>query len=541
MRTRLIHFLFYTWILFYSLLAFPVLYSYGNLDAVDTFFFGYSGSTESGLNTVNVKDLKTYQQVFLYVIPIITNLIFINAIRIRRAMTQAGSARTRLDNLPNEKTGGSTRRTKAQDIVVHRPPTNPKPKRATTITFDDPATQPSSPTRDKRQEPEPAAADNDDKDQDKQTGLRAKTVGKPDAIKPVERTISRRRSRHRSSYAEGSVLHAAKSIGKVATSAFVLGDTRAPRPRSRSRSRSLTRQQTLDLPILSRQVTIGRNSNFYNVSEMDRERLGGIEYHTLKLLLKFIFSYFFGLHLLGVATSKVIPKNSQTRETIQFLLDYPRRYYTLLFPSRPTWVLFGIVFALSFIDVVLIIYLDLDNPTVADLPIGPRILSALFQAASARHTGTSTLNLAAINPAVQFSLLTIIYIAVFPIAISIRASNVYEERTVGIYTSYVIYIFFGAFLIYIAESRRIIDLTEPSFSAFPILFEVTSVYGPSGNTSISGHFTPFSKIVIYAIIIRGRHRGLPYTLDRAINLPIDDVVINASQDREAGLSSPTGD
>lgn len=38
-------------------------------------------------------------------------------------------------------------------------------------------------------------------------------------------------------------------------------------------------------------------------------------------------------------------------------------------------------------------------------------------------------------------------------------------------------------------------------------------------TSLSGQFTVFSKLVICAMMIRGRHRGLPYNLDRAIMLP----------------------
>jgi hypothetical protein len=45
---------------------------------------------------------------------------------------------------------------------------------------------------------------------------------------------------------------------------------------------------------------------------------------------------------------------------------------------------------------------------------------------------------------------------------------------------------------------------------------------PSGTRLIqplSGHFTVFSKLVICAMMIRGRHRGLPYQLDRAIMLP----------------------
>jgi Trk-type K+ transport system membrane component len=60
-------------------------------------------------------------------------------------------------------------------------------------------------------------------------------------------------------------------------------------------------------------------------------------------------------------------------------------------------------------------------------------LAAIFQAASARHTGTSSFNLADVHPAVQFSLLVMMYIAIFPIAISVRASNIYEEKALGIY------------------------------------------------------------------------------------------------------------
>ena len=36
---------------------------------------------------------------------------------------------------------------------------------------------------------------------------------------------------------------------------------------------------------------------------------------------------------------KSVPKTSQTRETLQFLLDHPRRCFIYLFPSRQTWFL----------------------------------------------------------------------------------------------------------------------------------------------------------------------------------------------------------
>jgi hypothetical protein len=36
---------------------------------------------------------------------------------------------------------------------------------------------------------------------------------------------------------------------------------------------------------------------------------------------------------------------------------------------------------------------------------------------------------------------------------------------------------------------------------------------------MSGAFSPLSKLIIIAVMIRGRHRGLPVAIDRAIVLP----------------------
>ena len=63
------------------------------------------------------------------------------------------------------------------------------------------------------------------------------------------------------------------------------------------------------------------------------------------------------------------------------------------------------------------------------------------------------------------------------------------------------------------------------------MFEIISAYGtvgmslgyPDVNTSLSGTFNVVSKLVIIAMMIRGRHRGLPYTIDRAILLPNDEM------------------
>jgi Trk-type K+ transport system membrane component len=81
---------------------------------------------------------------------------------------------------------------------------------------------------------------------------------------------------------------------------------------------------------------------------------------------------------LVIWTSKIVPKDSLTKETLQFILDHPRRCHTMLFPARPTWILFGIIFLLNFVDVLLIIVLDLNNPAVNSLSLGARILAAIF-------------------------------------------------------------------------------------------------------------------------------------------------------------------
>lgn len=182
--------------------------------------------------------------------------------------------------------------------------------------------------------------------------------------------------------------------------------------------------------------------------------------------------------------AKLSPKNSSIQKPLQFLLMYPRRCCTILFPSSTTWVLFTILVFLNTIDVIFMVALDLKNDTLTVLPLGPRILAAIFQAASARHTGTSTFNLSTINPAVQFSLLVMMYISVYPIAIATRASNTYEEQALGIFADeeavneeqgagYLMmhfrnqlsfdlwYLFLGVFCICAAESDKIMDMTQP--------------------------------------------------------------------------------
>jgi Trk-type K+ transport system membrane component len=175
------------------------------------------------------------------------------------------------------------------------------------------------------------------------------------------------------------------------------------------------------------------------------------------------------------------------------------------------------------------------------------------------------------------------YISAYPIAITIRNSNVYEERSLGIYADDPYYqtwdehekykrrqaeqntalrhlhhfwhsrmrsegsrwyfvqqqfraqlahdlwwLVLAVWLIVIIETGQF-DSDPAAFSVFNVLFEVVSGYGtvgisigaPGQNYSFCGAWHATSKLILCAVMLRGRHRGLPVAIDKAILLPTE--------------------
>ena len=410
------------------------------------------------------------------------------------------------------------------------------------------------------------------------------------------------------------------------------------RDRTRTFASFLTTSKTEPrdpMPYLTYQPTMGRNSNFVNLTEEQREELGGIEYRALKLLAIVLCVYYVGFHIFAMlsylpwitnsssyykgvldqdginygwwgvftassmytdlgftltpdsmvsfgdavwillcgsfliiigntgfpcmlrfviwATSKVTPQRWPMCQELQFLLDHPRRCFTLLFPSKATWWLFWILVMLNVIDLVFFVILDLHSEAVESLSGGLKFLQGLFQAASTRTAGFAVVSLSSLHPAIQVSYLIMMYISVFPIAISVRRTNVYEEKSLGVYANNAVpededhsyvgahlrrqlsfdlwYVFLGLFIISIVEGDRIQNTNDYAFTMFSILFEIVSAYGtvglslgyPNTDPSFSSQFRVISKLIIIAMQIRGRHRGLPYALDKAIMLPSESL------------------
>lgn len=322
------------------------------------------------------------------------------------------------------------------------------------------------------------------------------------------------------------------------------------------------------------------------------------------------------------------------RETIEFILKYPRRVYTTLFPSQATWWLVLVLVLINTIDWVAFEVLNIGNDAVEALPMTDRIFAGWFQAigkyhcshplcitniiSAVRAAGFAVVSISSLYPAVQLLYMIMMYISVYPVSITMRHSNIYEERSLGIYeedltvkddaesglaistsvgtedpdpikkslrrrataavgnqvgkgvkrtmtfhgvgaghkgpddNSRVSFIHqqirgqlahdlwwlvVPLIVIVIIETDHFLDKPLP-YSLFNILFEVVSGYAcvglsvgyPDANYSFSGAWHTGSKIVLCLVMLRGRHRGLPVALDKAVRLPGEHLQKEEAED-----------
>ncbi|CAE7230532.1 unnamed protein product [Rhizoctonia solani] len=418
-------------------------------------------------------------------------------------------------------------------------------------------------------------------------------------------------------------------------------------PQTMTMTRTLTMgsgtAEPRQVPYITFDAIVGRNSQFHDLSPDEQEELGGVEYRALGALLWIIAVYHFGIQLFGFVVfapyssmsrwspvfreqqhrfvpptwfaafqavsaytntgmslidqsmvpfqtaypmiiiiffmilagntafpiclrffiwmlSKVVSKRSH--ETLSFLLDHPRRCFLYLFPSHQTWFLLIVLLTMVITDWVSFMVLDIGNEVLEAIPVGTRIAIGLLQAGAVRAAGFATVSISALAPAVKVLYVTMMYVAVYPIALSVRATNVYEERSLGVYLddeqvdeeepnkpagvhAWGTYLAWHArrqlsfdmwwlavalWLVCIIERAEIMNPESAGwFDIFTIIFELVSAYGtvglslglPTANYSFSGALRPLSKLVICIVMLRGRHRGLPHAIDRAVVLPWD--------------------
>ncbi|WFD00226.1 hypothetical protein MYAM1_002974 [Malassezia yamatoensis] len=272
--------------------------------------------------------------------------------------------------------------------------------------------------------------------------------------------------------------------------------------------------------------------------------------------------------------TKCVGESSHLYETLQFLLDHPRRCFVYLFPREKTWFLFGLVVLLTLIDWFFIMILDLEKRF--EWPsIGIWVFDSFFQSIAVRSAGLQTFNIVTLVPAEQMLQVFMMYLAAFPLAMAVRTTNVYEEGSLGVYEDVASpeeddndqgYAVWGRFLseqvrrqvafdlwwialalwiVLIAEKSHIGDFANfPNFTVFTVTYEMISAYGTvglscgsqDGTASLSRDFSVLSKLIMISVMIRGRHRGLPSAIDRAIMLPSELHAYDQTHDAHFGTS-----
>ncbi|KAI0145537.1 cation transport protein-domain-containing protein [Xylariaceae sp. FL1272] len=489
-------------------------YSIGWWDSV---FMVMSALTASGLNTVNVSQLTTFQQVQLLIYMIMGSQVIVSyatiafrkhifekrfedIVEMERAKRKAATSKTgavvgmagALVGLPVMSTFGKSQGRKQGQSS--RPWSSKGNK--------DPVVQPASPS-------EPPTTMYTQAQNNLETGI----LGSTERDAPQQQHIG-----FLEPIREGRPQSATTGHSIYQAQSHQTGNTVRQRPQTTESGISDTgfNVQTF---LKEQKGKFGRNGQFFNLSDEQREYLGGVEYRALKFLSAFVIVYFvlwqlFGAIALGAwmsvyavdesavnaqnpwwagiflavsaynnagftlldagfipfqgsyfvlvivtilslagpaafpvfmrlliwTMSKVFhfftpDKEDYTiwKEGFDFILKFPRRVYTSLFPSRDTWLFVATFGGFVIADWILILILTIGNPTMDALPLGQRIFDALFEGFSIPSGGYAIVSPSALYFDVQVLWLIIFYTAAYPHIITMRKTNVYEERSLGIY------------------------------------------------------------------------------------------------------------
>ena len=320
----------------------------------------------------------------------------------------------------------------------------------------------------------------------------------------------------------------------------------------------------------------------------------------------------------------------QRVSTLEFLLEHPRRCYTNLFPSQHTWFLAGAVLLLNGFDWAMFEILNIGNHMLdKGLPTRYRVIDGLFQAFAVRAGGFYVVAIPTLRISLQVLYVVMMYISAYPVVITIRNSNVYEERSLGIYdegkdddedeeegggggggsgvgdggkgdekgsgedepslspnkpfgllkraktmghaltasrpktsetNSHFVrhqlraqlahdawWLVVALFLIMIVEASHF-SAHPDEYSVFNFIFEIVSAYGtvgisvgvPNEAYSFCGAWHPLSQLILCAVMLRGRHRGLPVAIDKAVLLPSEEHARAEEEDGRIKVAKRVG-
>ncbi|OMP82386.1 Potassium transport protein 1 [Diplodia seriata] len=623
--------------------------------------------TLAGLNTVNLSNLNTFQQVILFLLIMAGSAIFVSAfvVHVRRKAFEAKIHTVAAEekrgrhrfSLSRPRSGRSSR-SRPRSAVV-----DPKLPDAAVVraTENDVAVVDVPHIVEEKLDLEDIAG-KETRSQNASSSKDDHISFSPEALRDPSREPRSRRHSHRLLNMQGVGARSNASLHRrhsfVGQDSIYTSRTQAVEDEDdEDNGKSLKEHPSRMFPPADFAGSIGRNSQFHHLTEEEREALGGAEYKAIKVLCVIVPLYYVlwqllaciglgayvalnrpdtalrnglnpwwvgafnavsafnnsGMSLLdanmtafqtayymlltmGVlilagntcypiflrlivwSMQKLLPATERwddLRHTLQFLLDHPRRCYTNLFPSQHTWWLLLSVITLNAIDWAAFEVLNIGNKAINDLPTAAEIIDGLFQALAVRSGGFYVVPITTVRISLQVLYVIMMYISVYPVVITMRNSNVYEERSLGIYAddphldalnemhekkqsffgfvkerflgpkgeeqtkSYFLHqqlqaqlahdlwwLVLAVFVIMIIEGGQF-ERDPANFSVFNVIFETVSAYGCVGVStgvtydafSFSGSWHKLSKLVLCVVMLRGRHRGLPVAIDKAVLLP----------------------
>lgn len=239
---------------------------------------------------------------------------------------------------------------------------------------------------------------------------------------------------------------------------------------------------------------------------------------------------------------------------IKFLLVNPRRCSTHVFPAFHTRIILSTIIFFTIFEFVAFMSLEFneENKFLPGTPDHIKVLIGWFQSISTRTAGFNVIDLSVVAPSVQFLYCVLMYLTSYPVIAAIRRAS--ESREVKVHKGNISEVdedigsneptqrrpwnqvkqsiladswllVLAVFAICAAQDKLITK--DDYVDIFRILFEISSAYGtvglsigyPGTVVSFSGKLNTFSKLVICIVMLGGRHRGLPRSIDRAVSLP----------------------
>eukprot|EP00927_Polykrikos_kofoidii_P032432 TRINITY_DN27634_c0_g1_i1.p1 TRINITY_DN27634_c0_g1~~TRINITY_DN27634_c0_g1_i1.p1 ORF type:complete len:812 (-),score=134.37 TRINITY_DN27634_c0_g1_i1:73-2283(-) len=262
------------------------------------------------------------------------------------------------------------------------------------------------------------------------------------------------------------------------------------------------------------------------------------------------------VRLIARILHRLSQQHSDREKALRFLLLHPRRCFTHLFPAVHTaWLLIVIIVLNGFMTFILV-WQDYDSRALSGLTFMGKVWNGLFQAISSRTAGLNSVNLADLSQATTFCLAFMMFLATTPTVVVMRFSasldlditgrkeGVEEEVITGDNSlknqarrylwQDLTYLMICLLFILVLEKEqfnRSARYVSPDsdgiyfdFSFFKVLFELISAYGTCGlslgyqdqSASFSGVWTVPSQMLLVFVMILGRLRGLPDSIDPSV-------------------------